>query len=1790
MSCVHYKFSAKLNYDTVTFDGLHISLCDLKRQIMGREKLKAADSDLQITNAQTKEEYTDDNALIPKNSSVIVRRIPIGGVKCTSKTYVISRTEPVSGTSKAIDDSSASISLAQLTKTANLAEANASEEDKIKAMMSQSGHEYDPINYMKKPLGPPPPTYTCFRCGKPGHYIKICPTNGDKNFESVPRIKKSTGIPRSFMMEVQDPNTKGAMLTNTGKYAIPTIDAEAYAIGKKEKPPFLPEEPSSSSSEEDPIPDELLCLICKDIMTDAVVIPCCGNSYCDECIRTSLLESEEHTCPTCHQTDVSPDALIANKFLRQAVNNFKNETGYTKRLRKQSQPPRQAVQRNVPSAPRSTGSRQQDPLIIPTTSAPAHPGASLALPLVPGQPASTAATLTTSQPASAPTSDAPAPMPMAIRTDKPEGPFRDNDSVGPAAAIVTAPDHLKPPSSLAIPPLMEEKGYQVPVLGRPGLPGQLGPHGHSIPIMGQPLRTNLVRAAGSRTSWEPSSNRGRPHSDRTQRTQAPTLPASTPVFVPVPPPPLYPHPPPPPHALPLPPGVPPPQFPPQFPPGQPPPAGYTVPPPGYPPAPANISTPWVPTPVPTAHSNAIPTTQAPPLSREEFYREQRRLKEEEKKKSKLDEFTNDFAKELMEYKKIQKERRRSYSRSKSPYSASSYSRSSYTYSKSRSGSSRSRSYSRSFSRSHSRSYSRSPPYPRRGREKSRNYRSRSRSHGYHRSRSRSPPYRRYHSRSRSPAYRGQSPNKHPVPQGEGEREYLGRYREMPVYDMKAYYGRSVEMREPFEKERYRNWDCYREWCEKYCKGFAAGAQPRPLLNRENFSPERFGLSGPRHENPPYMRGRREEYPGGLSHRNRNIGPGYSEKVAGREGHSLKDMPKLKEKEVENPPGDMKGNKHKKHRKRRKGEDSEGFPSTDLLEASRKPRDPAAVEESKPDPLFVLSSRDDATPVRDEPMEADSLAFKPISDKERKEKPKPKVEKTKRKTEGPATAKKEGQVKPAKAPQEKAEGDREKSPRPDPPAKKVKEEPPKADGAKSSSQKDEKPLSAPRKVNSRGAKEHPETRSAKEEKTTKKEHPPKEIKQEKQPPSKEEKVKKPQEKNKPAEAKSEKRKRKVEDKGEKDPETTSSKTSRPDAAESKPLPKGKVEPEGEKPERSPEKDKMVLPVVPTKKIKLNRETGKKIAGAENVPPAKDVPAEKPEPPPGSKAKQEKPKGKLRRKVAVADGSSSTLVDYTSTSSAGGSPVRKSEDKLDTKRTVIKTMEEYNNDITAPAEDVIIMIQVPQSKWDKDDFDSEEEEEETDNVKPIHVPPPLPPPPPPLPVPAAASGKPLSVVKNVSTKPFSSLRPSEKDLELLEKNQRGTKESSQPEPKSSKNTASSEKGKTKDRDHVASERETSEKRKSGAQPEKERPEHGAEQAPTKSSSSHSSRENRGAEKHDVPHASSAKDFTPNREKKYDYDSSSSSSRDHSGAKRRDDRSDPAWKKSSPSRSRESAASGLKSSKSREERTEQTKKEAWDSRWSTHSPTRERRQNDHKTAYESRRSAEQHKSQERASSGKEREKRLPSEAWNSQERAMGGSKALHRRQSSPEAREPVAPPSDKNAAKPKPQPSHSSRLSSDPTRETDEAAFVPDYNESDSDSNGSAKPEDSPGKSAREGKERAPEKSNKEAGAAGGAVAQPGGSHSQSSPSPNRSRSPSGSQGRSHSSSASSADSQDSKKKRKKKEKKKHRKHKKHKKHKKHAGGPESEAEKSQKHKHKKKKSKKSKDKEKEKDDQKAKPVLV
>ncbi|XP_068100376.1 E3 ubiquitin-protein ligase RBBP6-like isoform X2 [Hyperolius riggenbachi] len=360
MSCVHFKFFSRLSGDKAIFNGLCISLADLKKKIMAQMRLKAEHCELQITDALTQQEYTDEATLIPKNSSVIVRRIPIGGLKNTTKTFFLHRNEQESGTLKAIGrsqnqvghsfhnysaqgaskpikptDDTSLISLIQLAETANLADANAPEEDKIKAMMLQSACVHNPDKNIKTLLESARLNDSCFGCFLPGHYVKDCPTKEEKSLKSANKIKKSTGIPCSFMIEVTDPNTKGAMLTNSGKYAVPIISAKAYAKGKRENPPFLPGDQSPSPEEKEPIPDMLLCMICKNIMTDAAVIPCCGNSYCDECIRNSLLESEEHACPTCHKTGVSPDNIISNKGLREFINNSRRVC--TKEVSKQRQ-------------------------------------------------------------------------------------------------------------------------------------------------------------------------------------------------------------------------------------------------------------------------------------------------------------------------------------------------------------------------------------------------------------------------------------------------------------------------------------------------------------------------------------------------------------------------------------------------------------------------------------------------------------------------------------------------------------------------------------------------------------------------------------------------------------------------------------------------------------------------------------------------------------------------------------------------------------------------------------------------------------------------------------------------------------------------------------------------------------------------------------------------------------------------------------------------------------------------------------------------------------------------------------------------------------------------------------------------------------------------------------------------------------------------------------------------------------------------------------------------------------
>lgn len=127
------------------------------------------------------------------------------------------------------------------------------------------------------------------------------------------------------MKHVENANVPGAMLTAGGQLAVPVIDSAAYTRGKKATKSDFPAGAKVAAAPvmtriERKTPDEMNCPLCRKLMTDAVLIPCCGRSYCDDCIRNYLLENR-FVCPEpdCKQTDVSPDNLIPNRSLRKVV-------------------------------------------------------------------------------------------------------------------------------------------------------------------------------------------------------------------------------------------------------------------------------------------------------------------------------------------------------------------------------------------------------------------------------------------------------------------------------------------------------------------------------------------------------------------------------------------------------------------------------------------------------------------------------------------------------------------------------------------------------------------------------------------------------------------------------------------------------------------------------------------------------------------------------------------------------------------------------------------------------------------------------------------------------------------------------------------------------------------------------------------------------------------------------------------------------------------------------------------------------------------------------------------------------------------------------------------------------------------------------------------------------------------------------------------------------------------------------------------------------------------------------
>ncbi|KIM44717.1 hypothetical protein M413DRAFT_442673 [Hebeloma cylindrosporum] len=185
---------------------------------------------------------------------------------------------------------------------------------------NRGGKPYQPHQaaHTEKPL---PPSYVCYRCGQKGHWIQDCPTNNDREFDNRPRIKRTTGIPRSMLKAVENPTgsdlTQGVMVTPEGGYVVAQPDLASWQK-QVSRPKGL-----TAADVRDKVPSDssLACPIDNKLFRDAVKTPCCNTSYCEECIQTHLLE-RDFVCPNCTKKVMSLDKLYADKPTRSKVADY----------------------------------------------------------------------------------------------------------------------------------------------------------------------------------------------------------------------------------------------------------------------------------------------------------------------------------------------------------------------------------------------------------------------------------------------------------------------------------------------------------------------------------------------------------------------------------------------------------------------------------------------------------------------------------------------------------------------------------------------------------------------------------------------------------------------------------------------------------------------------------------------------------------------------------------------------------------------------------------------------------------------------------------------------------------------------------------------------------------------------------------------------------------------------------------------------------------------------------------------------------------------------------------------------------------------------------------------------------------------------------------------------------------------------------------------------------------------------------------------------------------------------
>lgn len=288
-----------------------------------------------------------------RSTTVIARRLPAMRPGAGRAARYVSGKMPVSAKnhSRREQANKAAAAKSQSDALAKMASAQ-TEEEKMMAMFAAQGEQWktqqEEMSHQtpvfrpgsKKPANvpdhEPPNGYICHRCGEKGHWIQQCPTNDNPEYNDRPRIKRTTGIPKSFLKTVdkatvlaqgndEDGNKpSGVMVTADGEFVVAEPDKKTWDKYKA-KAAGSEEAKKAAAQDEKALQDRNIeCELDKTLFIDPMKTPCCGKTYCSDCITNALIEGDL-VCPSCQTEGVLIDDLKPDEEATQRIEDYLKE-------------------------------------------------------------------------------------------------------------------------------------------------------------------------------------------------------------------------------------------------------------------------------------------------------------------------------------------------------------------------------------------------------------------------------------------------------------------------------------------------------------------------------------------------------------------------------------------------------------------------------------------------------------------------------------------------------------------------------------------------------------------------------------------------------------------------------------------------------------------------------------------------------------------------------------------------------------------------------------------------------------------------------------------------------------------------------------------------------------------------------------------------------------------------------------------------------------------------------------------------------------------------------------------------------------------------------------------------------------------------------------------------------------------------------------------------------------------------------------------------------------------------